>query len=114
MDISVSLADIVHGTKFWDIRYLTEEEKILYRVNGTDRATSEILVTEISKDRKISKDEFKKILRTNLSSCNDEMKFLNQTAWDCLKTRNYRDPWLEITVASIKYVYEAINEKLFD
>lgn len=112
MDVSVSLADIVHGTKFWDVRYLTEEEKILYRVNGTDRATSEILVTEISKDRKISKDEFKKILRTNFSSCNDEMKYLTHTAWDCIKTRNYKEPWFEMTVASMKYVYEAIRELL--
>ena len=110
MDISVALADIVHSTKFWDVRYLTEEEKSLYRVNGTDRASSEILVTEISKTRKISKEEFKKILRTNYSSCNDEMKYLKQTAWDCIKNRNYKEPWLVMTFALIIYMYEGIKE----
>ena len=112
MDISVSLADIVHGTKFWDVRYLTEEEKSLYRVNGTDRATSEVLVIEISKERKLSKEEFKKVLRTNYSSCNAEMKYLKQTTWDCVRTRNYVQPWLDISNASIKYVYEALIELL--
>lgn len=114
MDISVSVADVIHGTKFWDVRYLTEEEKSLYRVNGTDRATSEVLITEISKERKISKEDLKKILRTNYSSCNDEMKYLKQTAWDWVRTRNYVQPWFEIKVVSTKYVYEAIKEKLFD
>lgn len=110
MDISVSLADVVHSTKFWDVRYLTEEEKSLYRVNGTDRSTSEVLVTEISNDRKISKEEFKKILRTNYSSCTDEMKYLKQTTWDCIMTREFRVPWYELIFASIKYVFEAIRE----
>ena len=110
MDISTSLADIVHGTKFWDVRYLTEEEKSLYRVNGTDRSTSEILVTEISKERKLSKEEFKKILRTNYSSCNAEMKYLKQTTWDCLKTREHKYPWSEMVASLFKYFFAVISE----
>ena len=81
-------------------------------MNGTDRATSEVLITEISKERKISKEDLKKILRTNYSSCTDEMKYLKQTTWDCVRTRNYVQPWLDISNASIKYVYEALIELL--
>ena len=110
MDISTSLADVTHSTMFWDVRYLTEEEKNLYRVNGTDRATSEILFKEISFERKITKEELKKIFNSQYSKCFNEMKYLKQTAWDCVRTRNYVQPWFEMTVASIKYVYEGLKE----
>jgi hypothetical protein len=110
MDISGNVAELMHSTMFWDVRFLTEDEKILFRVNGTDRATSEILVNEISKVRKIPKEDFKKILNSQFSECIGEMKYLKQTAWDCVKTRNYKQPWVEMTVASIKYVSEAIKE----
>ena len=112
MDISTSLADVIHSTKFWDVRYLTEEEKNLYRVNGTDRAISEILFKEISSEKNITREEFKKILNSQYGKCFNEMKYLKQTTWECVRTRNYVQPWFEMTVLSIKYVYETIKEKL--
>ena len=101
MDISVYLAELMHSTMFWDVRFLTEDEKILFRVNGTDRATSEILVKELSKERNITKEDLKKILDSQYRDCFNEMKYLKQTAWGCVRTRNYVEPWFDMTVASI-------------
>ena len=114
MDISQSLADLIHSTKFWDVRYLTDDEKILFRVNGTDRATSEILVAEMARERNISKAEFKKILSSQYNGCFDEMRYLKQTAWECLKMKDYKVDWWELIKYSMQYSFQVIKETLYN
>lgn len=112
MDISQSLVDAIHSTRFWDIRYLTSEEKILWRVNGTDRTESEVLVTEIAKERGMKREEFTKVVGSHYKECFNEMKYLKQTAWECLKDKEHSLDWWKTTIYLFNYFYEALLEKI--
>jgi hypothetical protein len=112
MDVSQSLVDAIHSTRFWEIRYLTSEEKILWRVNGTDRTESEILVTEIAKERGITREEFTKVVGSNYKQCFHEMKYLKQTTWECLKDKEHSFDWWKTTVYLLNYFFEVLMEQL--
>jgi hypothetical protein len=91
--ISSNLASSILSTPFWTVRYLTDAEKLNWTVNGTDRAESEILVTNIANERKMKRSDASKIIQTNYSECFDHVRYLQETAWDCLRSQKASDDW---------------------
>ena len=94
MRLSANLASAILGTPFWSIRYLSDGEKFNWNVNGTDRAESEILVTNIAKERNINRGQFTKTVERYYFYCYEQAMYLNETLWSCLKTKENSDDWI--------------------
>lgn len=94
--IDGNLASSILSTPFWSVRYLTDSEKFNWTVNGTDRAESEILVTNIANERKLKRSEVAKIIQTNYFECFNHVRYLQETVWDCLKSQKVNDDWFAV------------------
>ena len=94
MSIGRPLIDAIHSANFWELRTLTEDEKLLWRVNGTDRAASEVLVTKIAEKRSMTREDFVRVVSTQYDQCFSQMRLLKQTVWECLAQKDERlDMW---------------------
>jgi hypothetical protein len=87
MGISLMLDDAVNTTASWRMRYLTETEKVQWNVFGVDRLEEELLFNQISRERKISRNEFIKIFKKNYYECLIKSKNLEQTIFECAREK---------------------------
>lgn len=88
MGISMMLDEAINTTESWRMRYLTETEKKQWQVFGADRLEEEILFNQISKERKITRNEFIEIFKSHYDECLNGAKELKQTIFECAKSKN--------------------------
>lgn len=88
MGISMMLDDAINTTESWRMRYLTEAEKRQWQVFGTDRLEEELFFNKISTERKIPRNDFIEIFKSHYDECLNEAKELNQTIFECTKSKN--------------------------
>ena len=63
-------------------------------MNGTDRAASEVLVTQIAEKRGMTREDFARVVSTQYDQCFSQMRLLKQTVWECLAQKDERfDLW---------------------
>lgn len=106
MRLSSHYATAMLDTPSWTVRYLTDEEKFAWGVNGTDRPESDVQLLEIAKERGMKSGDFSRIVDQHYRSCHQQTVKLKQTVWECLKTRNEDVPiWKRIR----KWVKEIMN-----
>ena len=104
--ISPDFATAILNTPFWTMRYLTDTEKVNWNVNGIDRVESEILAIEIAKVRRISRSEMKSFIDRHYYECFEQVKFLKETAWECLKTKKIDESWIDKLRTKLNYFYQ--------
>ena len=109
MRIGRPLIDAIHTANFWDLRTITEEEKVLWKVNGTDRAASEVLVTQIAESRGLSREDFVRVVSTQYDQCYSQMRLLKQTVWECLALKDEKFDWWKFLRDLINYVCQLIK-----
>lgn len=90
MGISMMLDDAINTTESWRMRYLTETEKKQWQVFGTDRLEEELLFNQISRERKIPRNDFIEIFKSHYDECLNDAKELKQTVFECAKSRNIK------------------------
>ncbi len=100
--ISPQLGSAILNTPFWTVKYLTEDEKKSWNVNGIDRAEAEILVTRIAKERSMIRSDFSELVGKKLDECYEQTKLLEQTAWECMRTVVNRESWSALLKNSIR------------
>ena len=81
------------ATALQGLRTLTEDENLLWRVNGTDMAASEGLVTQIAEERGLAGEDFVLVVSTQYDQCYSQMRLLKQTIWECLALKDERFEW---------------------
>lgn len=91
--ISPQLSSAILATPFWNMKFLSREEKTSWNVNGTDRVEAEILVTRIAKERSMLRGDFADLVGKKHDQCFEQAKSLQQTTWDCLKTIIETESW---------------------
>jgi hypothetical protein len=94
--INPQLASAILSTPFWTVRFLTDDEKKSWNVNGIDRVEAEILVTRIAKERSMMRSDFSELVGKKLDECYEQTKLFKQTGWDCLRTIVNKESWAEI------------------
>ena len=76
------------------------------RVLIVDRVESEILAIEIAKVRRISRSEMKSFIDRHYYECFEQVKFLKETAWECLKTKKIDESWIDKLRTKLNYFYQ--------
>jgi hypothetical protein len=109
MSIGRPLIDAIHSANFWDLRALTVDEKVLWRVNGTDRAASEVLVTQIAQKRGLTREDFVLVVSTQYDHCFSQMRLLKQTVWECLALKDERYDWWKFVRNFLNFVYQSVS-----
>lgn len=109
MSIGRPLIDAIHSANFWVLRTLTENEKLLWRVNGTDRAASEALVTQIAEKRGMAREDFARVVSTQYDQCYSQMRLLKQTVWECLALKDERFDWWKFMRNFLDFVWQSIK-----
>jgi hypothetical protein len=108
MSIGRPLIDAIHSASFWELRTLTEDEKLLWRVNGTDRAASEVLVTQIAEKRGMTREDFVRVVSTQYDQCFSQMRLLKQTVWECLAQKDDRFDLWKFVRNFVNFVYQSL------
>jgi membrane-bound ClpP family serine protease len=108
MSIGRPLIDAIHSASFWELRTLTENEKLLWRVNGTDRAASEVLVTQIAEKRGMTREDFVRVVSTQYDQCFSQMRLLKQTVWECLAQKDDRFDLWKFVRNFVNFVYQSV------
>lgn len=109
MSVGRPLIDAIHSANFWSFRTLTEDEKLLWRVSGTDRAASEVLVTQIAEKRGMTREDFARVVSTQHDQCFSQMRLLKQTVWDCLASKDERFDWWKFLRNFFNFVYQSVS-----
>ena len=87
MGMTNQLLDAMLNTESWRMRFITEKEKRMWQVMGTDRAYEERLFTSVAKQLKIPRHDYIQIFSTNYDECLEEAKKFERTAYECAKTK---------------------------
>lgn len=103
--ISPQLATAILSTPFWSVKFLTEDEKKNWNVNGIDRVEAEILVTKIAKERSMIRSDFSELVGKKLDECYEQTKLLEQTGWDCLRKVVNRESWRDFLKQTISKIF---------
>jgi hypothetical protein len=77
MGISLMLDDAINTTASWNMRYLTETEKVQWNVFGADRLEEELLFNRISRELNIKRAEFISFYGFNYKDCLESVKNWN-------------------------------------
>lgn len=109
MSIGRPLIDAIHSTNFWSLRTLAEDEKLLWRVNGTDRAASEVFVTQIAEKRGMAREDFARVVSSQYDQCYSQMRLLKQTVWECLALMDERFEWWKFMSNFLGFVWQSIK-----
>ena len=86
-----------------------EDEKLMWRVNSTDRAASEVLVTQIAEKPGIVREDFARVVNTQYAQCYSQMRQLKQTVWECLALKDERFDWWKFMRNFLGFVWQSIK-----